>query len=386
MTPIVLLWTALLIISRFVCPLGLTEPAQILRAILKSEGFTLEPTNRKWWLRDRHKTLNFLASHWKALEDNWKVEFTENFNEKLAGVVISKLAIKAREQSDKFVLDISLSTNFSEKNLQRALSSGKNYVEEDSGNITLLDSKSIEQLHQIERALSGQADCPFTPTFTKHISTRDLCEVEDLLDELGTGWQPPKTWYARSRAIKEVGALEPAPMHTDFDNTLRTYQRVGAAWLWHLYRNQLGGILADEMGLGKTLQALALIQCINFKDAPKKPALVVCPASLVENWLREANRFTPNTNVMKHHGSRRAKEPVIFEDYDMVITSYGTLRQDSDLLATVDWSVVIADEAQNIKNRRSLNAKTLIKLHSDGRFLLTGTPIENSLDDLNFSL
>ena len=359
-----------------------TETVQLLRSILKSEGFTLEPTNRKWWLRDRHKTLNFLATYWKALKDEWKVEFTENFNEKLAGVLISKLAIKTREQSDKFVFDISLSTNLGEKELQRALSSGKNYVEEDSGSITLLDSKSIEQLHQIERALSGQANRPFTTTFNKRISTRDLCEVEDLLDGLSTGWKPPEAWYARSRAIKEVGALEQAPLHADFDNTLRTYQRVGVAWLWHLYRNQLGGILADEMGLGKTLQALALIECINFEDAPKKPALVVCPASLVENWLREANCFIPNMNAMKHHGSRRVKEPVIFEDYDMVITSYGTLRKDADLLATVDWSVVIADEAQHIKNRSSQNAKTLTKLHSDGRFLLTGTPIENSLDDL----
>ena len=363
-------------------PSARTESVQMLRTILKSEGFMLEPTNRKWWLRDRHKTLNFLAAHWKSLEDEYQALFTENFNTKLAGVAISTLSIEAREESDRFVLDISLSAHSDEVDLSRSLASGKKYLEEVSGGITLLESKSIEQLHEIQRAVSGLADRPFTPTFSKRLDTRDLSEVEDLLEELSAGWQPPEAWYARSRAIKEVSALEPAPVRPDFDNILRTYQRIGVAWLWHLYRNQLGGILADEMGLGKTLQALALVECINDQDIQKKPALVVCPASLVENWLREANRFTPKTSAMKHYGNNRAKEPVILEDYDLVITSYGTLRQDADLLATVDWGVVIADEAQHIKNRRSQNAKTLTSLHADGRFLLTGTPVENSLDDL----
>ena len=155
------------------------------------------------------------------------------------------------------------------------------------------------------------------------------------------------------------------------------------AWLWHLYRHDLGGILADEMGLGKTLQALALIECIHTTATQQgQPALVVCPASLVENWLREASRFTPQLRVLKHHGPKRARESVVLEDVDLVITSYGTLRQDAELLGTMDWCVVVGDEAQHIKNRRSQNARTLTSLRSRGRFLLTGTPVENSLDDL----
>lgn len=363
-------------------PSGDTDSVQPLRTILKAEGFMLEPSNRKWWLRDRHKTLNFLAAHWKALQDEWRAEFTENFKSKLAGVEISALEVQAKEDAGKFALDISLSQQTDEMDLRRALASGRNYVEAESGNITLLDSNSVAQLHEIERAVSGQADRPFTPTFTKRLDTQDLSDVEDLLDELCEGWQPPQAWQSRSRALKEVGALEPAPVRPGFDAILRTYQRIGVAWLWHLYRHQLGGILADEMGLGKTLQALALVECIRNSNTSKKPALVVCPASLVENWLREASRFTPNLKAVKHHGSKRAKEPVVLEEFDMVITSYGTLRQDADLLGTMDWCVVIGDEAQHIKNRRSQNAKTLTSLHADGRFLLTGTPVENSLDDL----
>jgi SNF2 family DNA or RNA helicase len=371
-------------------PASDTNSVQPLRTLLKAEGFMLEPSNRKWWLRDRHKTLNFLAAHWKALNDEWQAEFTENFKSKLAQVEISALEVNAREDAGKFALEISLSRETDEMDLRRSLASGKNYVETEGGAITLLDSKSVEQLHQVERAVSGQADRPFTPTFTKRLDTQDLVDVEDLLDELCAGWQPPQAWQSRSRALKEVGALEAAPIRPGFDAILRTYQRIGVAWLWHLYRNQLGGILADEMGLGKTLQALALIECIRNQDthstgsgqACQQPSLVVCPASLVENWQREAARFTPNLKTIKHHGTKRAKEPVVLEECDIVITSYGTLRQDAELLGTMDWCVVIGDEAQHIKNRRSQNAKTLTSLHAQGRFLLTGTPVENSLDDL----
>ena len=357
-----------------------------LRECLKSEGFLLEPSNRKWWLRDRHKTLNFLAAHWKELKEQWRARFTENFKTKFAHIKLSSLEIETREAAGQFVLDIKLSQESDEVDLRRAVASGRNYVErgdagEDAQQITLLDKTSMERLHQIERAVSGQADRPFTPTFSKNLHTQDLVDAEELLDELAEGWQPPQAWQSRSRALKQVGALEAAPIRSEFDAVLRTYQRIGVAWLWHLYRHELGGILADEMGLGKTLQALALVECIGTTKA-MSPSLVVCPASLVENWVREANRFVPDLKVLKHHGAKRVKEPVLLEDADIVITSYGTLRQDIGMLSALEWSVIIGDEAQHIKNRRSQNARSLSRLMSRGRFLLTGTPVENSLDDL----
>jgi superfamily II DNA or RNA helicase len=363
---------------------GEDDSIKPLRTILKLEGFMLEPSNRKWWLRDRHKTLNFLAAHWKALRGQWRAVFTEGFEAKLAHVALSELKIETKEEGGRFALDVTLSRDGDEAELRRAIATGRSYVEDEGAGakITLLDRASVERLHQIERSVSGQADRPFTPTFSKRLDTQDLVDVEDLLDELVEGWQPPQAWQSRSLALKQVGALEPAPIRPAFDTILRTYQRIGVAWLWHLYRNELGGILADEMGLGKTLQALALIECICTTKDESMPALVVCPASLVENWIREAGRFVPGLKVVKHHGSKRAKEPVMLEEHAIVVTSYGTLRQDIDMLSTLDWSVVIGDEAQHIKNRRSQNAKSLTRLHSQGRFLLTGTPVENSLDDL----
>ncbi|MGC6504951.1 MAG: SNF2-related protein [Coraliomargaritaceae bacterium] len=353
-----------------------------LRQILKSEGFQLEPSNRKWWLRDRHKTLNFLAEHLRTLKDNWRAILTDPLERNLKTIQFSEFDIVTREEDGGFMLEVRLSGEKDEMDLRKAISTGKNYVDHSDGKITLLDRSSVDRLHALEKAVSGQADRPFTPTFSKRLSTAELVDVEDLMDEMCEGWQAPQAWQSRSQALKQVGALEPAPVREEFNRILRTYQCIGVAWLWHLYRNELGGILADEMGLGKTLQALALIECIREANQSGYPALVVCPASLVENWMREASRFTPGLKTLKHHGPKRAKESVVLEDFDLIITSYGTLRQDADLMGTMDWCVVIGDEAQHIKNRRSQNARALTSLRSQGRFLLTGTPVENSLEDL----
>src|ERR1019366_3202108 len=148
------------------------------------------------------------------------------------------------------------------------------------------------------------------------------------------------------------------------------YQRLGAAWLWHLHRNGLGGVLADEMGLGKTPQALALLCAV---QAGGGLSLVVCPASLVENWRREAARFTPGLRVFVHHGGRRLTAPET-ANHDLVITSYGTLARDDGFFAGLDLACVIADEAQHAKNRRTQNARALRSLRAGSRFVLTGTP------------
>ena len=146
------------------------------------------------------------------------------------------------------------------------------------------------------------------------------------------------------------------------------------------------------MGLGKTLQALALLAALNqdelqysrskFENALAKPSLVVAPASLVENWRREAARFAPHFKVFVHHGSSRLDGSASAVGYDLILTSYATLANDRGLFANTEWRCVIADEAQHIKNRRTRNAKALRALSADSRFLLTGTPLENSLNDL----
>lgn len=159
---------------------------------------------------------------------------------------------------------------------------------------------------------------------------------------------------------------------------LRPYQARGVGWLQSLAGLGLGGVLADDMGLGKTLQTIALLA-----DRPgDRPHLVVCPVSVVGNWERELARFTPALEVVRHHGPERPTEVDGFPPGAVVVTSYGLLRLDAELLTAVDWDVVVLDEAQQVKNHLTQAAQAARRLTATVRLALTGTPVENRLAEL----
>jgi superfamily II DNA or RNA helicase len=165
--------------------------------------------------------------------------------------------------------------------------------------------------------------------------------------------------------------LEPVPAPAGFHGTLRPYQERGLAWLSFLDRLGLGAVLADDMGLGKTIQLLSLAA------ASAGPTLLVCPMSLVSNWQREAARFTPDLRVHVYHGADRE-----LQNADLVITTYQIAARDRDALAGVEWSRVVCDEAQNIKNHATRQAAAVRALPARSRIALTGTPVENRLSEL----
>jgi superfamily II DNA or RNA helicase len=347
--------------------------------LLKASGFILEPSNRKWWLRDRHKTLSFLAAHGDRLRGPLGAQFTENFSSRTAHLSAAEITCGATSSGDGWEVAIGLSAgSASEAAVRDAVAAGRGYLDVD-GKVILLDPARLRRLAEAQRALAGGAAAPPSGRRVDRISAARAAEVEGLLEELSPGFRPPEEWSARTGALRNLSRLEPAPIPPSFDATLRMYQRIGAAWLWHLHRSGLGGILADEMGLGKTLQALALLWAAR---EPGNPSLVVCPASLVENWRREATRFMPDLRVFVHRGENRLASVVELAPWDLIITSYGTLTRDRELFAAADFACVVGDEAQHVKNRRSQNAQALWSLRAKGRFLLTGTPVENSLDDL----
>ena len=184
------------------------------------------------------------------------------------------------------------------------------------------------------------------------------------------------------RTFDRIGPVDPSPT---FVGTLREYQREGLGWLHFLRRFQLGGCLADDMGLGKTVQVLALLDSRRTARAagePARPSIVVVPRSLVFNWIREAERFTPNLRVLDYSGPGRRNRPLDGGDVDVVITTYGTLRRDAAELAAVRFDYAILDEAQAIKNAGSASAKAARLIVADHRLAMTGTPIENRLEEL----
>ncbi|HEY1792807.1 MAG TPA: DEAD/DEAH box helicase [Opitutaceae bacterium] len=347
--------------------------------LLRSFGFSLEPSNRKWWLRDRHKTLSFLAANGDRLRGEFGARFTPNFLERTSHLVAADLAAEASPAGGGWDVSVGLhAPGASEAALREAVDAGRTYAESD-GKVILIDPSRLRRLGEAQRALAGDPGAPVAARRKARVAPARAAEVEDLLGEYAPSFRPPEEWAARTAALRDLSSLRPAPIPEDLSRVLRGYQRLGAAWLWHLFTHGLGGILADEMGLGKTLQALALLCAASGRG---RPSLVVCPASLLENWRREAARFAPSLRVFVHHGESRLPGPADLAGRDLIITSYGTLARDADLFSQAEFVCAIGDEAQNVKNRQSQNAKALCSLRAEGRFLLTGTPVENSMDDL----
>jgi SNF2 family DNA or RNA helicase len=178
-----------------------------------------------------------------------------------------------------------------------------------------------------------------------------------------------------------------APMSTPagFGGELRPYQQRGLAWLSFLGGLGLGAVLADDMGLGKTVQLLALVAASRDGDSGNGPTLLVCPMSLVGNWQREAERFTPELRVHVHHGAERLAGDELaaaLADADLVITTYGIALRDAVALRAVTWARVVCDEAQAIKNHATAQARAVRALPAAARIALTGTPVENQLSEL----
>jgi len=167
-----------------------------------------------------------------------------------------------------------------------------------------------------------------------------------------------------------------------FHGELRPYQRDGLGWLDYLQRFGFGGILADDMGLGKTIQVLALLQRRRAHRQAKGPSLVVVPRSLVFNWIREAAKFTPRLRVLDYTGPGRHALRESFAEYDLIITTYGTVRTDIAELTQLQFDYAILDEAQAIKNAESQSAKAARLLQSRHKLAISGTPIENHLGEL----
>jgi SNF2 family DNA or RNA helicase len=287
-------------------------------------------------------------------------------------------------------------------------------------------SHEIPFIYLADNILSGEREFVLPDGTVALIPQEWMSQYYDILKfshRKGKSLQLKKHHFALLAKVQEAGIQLPGfvqkrvraglPLPEMLNADLRNYQHEGFDWMMFLKNNRLGGCLADDMGLGKTLQTLALMlqvhkvekprvapqQSINppkesgqldiFGMAEEKPSetrgncsLIVMPLSLVHNWLHEINRFTPALKVLQHTGPGRAETTDAFSDYDLVLTTYGTVRNDAEMLEKYHFRYIILDESQIIKNASSQIFSAIKKLQSDYRLALTGTPIENSLTDL----
>ena len=274
---------------------------------------------------------------------------------------------------------------FAAADIQRLLLSGQSHTRLKNGKWAVIDTGAVEELQEV------LLDCaPRQHEQGYRISNTQAGFLEATLRQ-HADWrvQAPPAW--RERAARQSGEakLECPPLG-DLETVLRPYQKHGVAWLHFLRENGFGGILADEMGLGKTLQTLAFLRhiadCADVADLQDsnahRPHLIVCPTSLVFNWVAEARKFTPELKVLALHGPDRHARFEQIAASDIVLTSYALIRRDAERYRGLEFDTVVLDEAQHIKNRQTQNAQAVKAVAAQRRIVLTGTPMENSVLDL----
>lgn len=329
---------------------------------LREWGFEGPAKGNRMALREREEILKFHAYAMPELPADWAIERGDRFVMAASQVVAVKpdwewnttgqdwFAVEPKFRVDGDELDPA--------QVQRMLRMGSAEQAFGKGKIAVIDSDFIEEVQETI------ADCD------ARVDASGVFEVDARQAE----------FLKASARDFGMDLEEDEPIELDLPDYLRPYQADGVRWMWKLADLGMGGILADDMGLGKTLQTLTFIE----KHGGR--ALVICPSSLVSNWAAEAQKWTPSLKVAQHVGPKRGEIPKV----DLVITSYAILRIDAGKFHAQDFEIGVLDEAQQVKNPDAQISKVVFNLNVKHRFALSGTPVENSLQDLwsmmNFTL
>jgi superfamily II DNA or RNA helicase len=361
---------------------GLTSPIleRVAEDVLRAHGFDGPNGKGVFALRDRDAILQFHAYGVKRLQAEWTVILGERFREFAKDVVpvVPEFSFRGSGE-DWFSLEASYRVGegkpISRDEVQRILQMGKTGERMKNGKVAVVDAALVEQVSETLLDCDSVQDGPGVFRFDH----KQAAYLQNAARELGVRSKGAERWAPAEEEAgldDSLGALA---------TVLRPYQREGVEWLWRLAGAGMGGILADDMGLGKTLQTLAFLKARGGQN------LVVCPSSLVSNWVAEAKKFVPELTVLAAVGPKRKKLiEEHWESADLIVTSYAVMRIDAEQYAEWGFGAVVLDEAQQIKNPESQVAKAAFGLQAEFRLALTGTPVENSAGDLwaimNFAL
>ncbi len=344
---------------------GVSNRSAETAALLELVRMGFEDCKGKAVLRGEEAVVRFFAAGLADLRRKWDVREGERFRHVTRDIVAIEPHFAVKESGDGW-LDFHVhftagrEAMFRAQDMQRLLAGGDPRVKLKDGRIAVPDASLLEDFEEVLR------DCdPHQERGTYRIRDIHRPTLEAAISEW-TSRQPSEDRQQGGEDVLPEGLRE----------RLRRYQLHGALWMWHLAEQRAGGLLADEMGLGKTIQTLAMVASL------PGPHLVVCPSPLVWNWEREAKRFCPGLRVLVLQGSSREARFPSIGDHDLLITSYALLRRDIEHYKGIQLATAILDEAQHIKNPDSMNAAAALSLRANARFILTGTPLENSLRDL----
>ena len=332
------------------------------------EGRKAEEGEQKWLLKDKESIVRFHAYGRVLVPSEWEVEEGERFQHATTQVVEVKPEWEVTSQSeDWFEVNVAYRTQTGKglsaaevRKIFMGQAGGQRQLPD--GRVAVMAEDRAAEVEELQRDLEGQQvgggkmRVPLQQQgFLRETVKAGLLKISGLIEN-DEEWE----W--------DLGPAE---------DLLRSYQRHGVDWMLQLASAGLGGILADDMGLGKTLQTLT------FLYATGGQSLVVCPSSLVSNWVAEAGKFFPEMKVLALEGPQRHKRlKKEGEDADMLVTSYALLRQDLETWREWGFTTIVLDEAQTIKNPEAQVSRAAYSLSGENRFALTGTPIENSVKDL----
>ncbi|WP_027634655.1 SNF2 helicase associated domain-containing protein [Clostridium hydrogeniformans] len=345
----------------------------ILEAI---EGLGFSQEEEGFTLIGDEAVIDFIVEGVNLLQGLGEVYYSEEFkNIKVYSKNDFKYKLKLnREDMLEFSFSIEGINEGELLELLNNIKEGKRYYKLKGDGIVLLNNKDLKDLITLVNNLGIEeknlvSEKIIIPKFFASY-------VNDKIGEEAESNREFRELINNLRDIKHMDYYVPE----DLSGSLRSYQKTGYKWFKTLSNYGFGGILADEMGLGKTIQTIAFV--ISSKE--DCPSLIVCPTSLVYNWKEEFEKFAKLAKIVIVEGSRNQREELwkTSKDYDVVITSYPLIRRDIDFIENMTFNYVILDEAQNIKNFTSQNAKAVKEIKAKNRFALTGTPVENHLSEL----
>ena len=349
----------------------------------ENSGF-LQFSDGKLVIIDEENTYEFLTDKINEFVENYEVLITEKFKaKKVKTAKITNLSMSVKNN----LLDIDLSNiNIDLKELREVLNSyklkKKYYKLNDGTFLNIQNSKDLETLNELTESLDISlkdiSDGYFrVPIYRSMYLEKLFSNNKSIIIEKNNEFRNLINDIEKSEEIEYK-------LPINLKANLRNYQENGYKWLSSLDSYGFGGILADDMGLGKTLQIITLIERYIENNKSSLPTLVVCPSSLVLNWKNEINKFANNLKVNIISGKYEERKTAIkqINKYNVVITSYDSLKRDIDEYKKYEFRYVVADEAQYIKNANTQNSKAIKIINGKTRFALTGTPIENSLSEL----
>lgn len=262
------------------------------------------------------------------------------------------------------------------KDIKRAIRKQERYIKLADGTIGAIPDEWLKRYrHLFELSQDTKKGL--------RVSQTQAALLDDVLSDAGAEVvQADEAFHRRMQELRSFEHITPKELPQQFHASLRPYQKAGYDWLHFLHTYKFGGCLADDMGTGKTVQTLAFLQSLYEWQHTKAATLIVMPRSLLFNWARESERFAPNLRVFTHADQNRIQEPNEFGTYHLILTTYGVMLRDVELLKQYTFHYVVLDESQAVKNPAAETSKAARELSAEHRLTLTGTPIENTTTEL----